>query len=159
MSDEQRLKFDDPALKLWLRILSVTKLIENEVRGNLRESFKTTLPRFDVMAELYRYHPKGLRMGEISQNLMVTNGNITGIIDQLAKEGLAERSADPDDGRVFVVRLTSAGKKRFEKMARLHRDWIDGLMAGLNAEERDQLLELLSKLRNSLPERLDKAHE
>ncbi len=152
MSADSHLKFDSQPLRLWLRLLRVTKLIENDVRGNLRESFKTTLPRFDVMAELYRYHPDGLRMGAISQKLMVTNGNITGIIDQLAKEGLAERTADPEDGRVAVVRLTSEGIHRFENMALLHRDWIDGLMSGLSEDERRELLHLLIKLSESLSE-------
>src|SRR5664279_129601 len=95
------LKLDSLSLRLWLRMLSCTKLIENEIRSSLRESFETTLPRFDVIAQLYRY-PNGLRMGEISQLLMVTNGNITGIIEQLAQEGLVDRTTDPDDRRAYV---------------------------------------------------------
>ena len=152
------LKLDSLSLRLWLRMLSCTKLIENEIRSSLRESFETTLPRFDVIAQLYRY-PNGLRMGEISQLLMVTNGNITGIIEQLAQEGLVDRTTDPDDRRAYVARLTAAGSTAFEEMAVQHRDWVDGLITGLEDEEREQLFALLSKLRDLLHEKLEKEHE
>ena len=149
------LKLDSLSLRLWLRLLTCTTLIENEIRGNLRESFETTLPRFDVMAQLYRY-PDGLRMGEISQLLMVTNGNITGIIDQLTQEKLVERTTDPDDRRAYVVRLTPDGTTAFEEMAVQHRDWVEGLIAGIDDADREQLFALLSKLRDSLYKKLEK---
>jgi len=149
----EALKLDTSALRLWLRILSCTKLIEGEIRGNLREAFDTTLPRFDVMAQLHRY-PGGLRMGDISQLLMVTNGNITGIIDQLAQEGLVERKTDPNDRRAFVVKLTPAGMTAFEEMAALHRDWVVDLMDGLTDDEQHELQNLLTKLRDSMQEKL-----
>lgn len=142
------------SLRLWLRLLSCTRLIENDIRKDLRESFDTTLPRFDVMAQLYRY-PGGLRMTEISRLLMVTNGNVTGIIDGLAQEGLAERTTDGDDRRAYIVRLTAAGSAAFEEMASQHRDWVDGLLGGLDDREREQLFNLLSKLRDSLYAKLE----
>lgn len=86
------------ALKLWLRMLSCTVRVEDEIRSRLRTSFGITLPRFDLMAQLER-HPEGLRMGELSKRMMVTGGNVTGIVDQLEKEGLVERVADPQDKR------------------------------------------------------------
>lgn len=141
------------SLRLWLRLLSCTRLIENEIRSNLREAFDTTLPRFDVMAQLHRY-PEGLRMGDISQRLMVTNGNITGIIDQLAHEGLVERTTDANDRRAYVVKLTRAGKAAFEQMAEQHRGWVVELTGGLTDEEQQQLFTLLTKLRDSLHEKL-----
>jgi DNA-binding MarR family transcriptional regulator len=129
-------------------------MIENQIRGQLRESFEKTLPRFDVMAQLYRY-PDGLRMGEISQLLMVTSGNITGIIDQLEKENLVERSPDPDDRRAFRVQLTKAGVSAFEDMASLHRGWVTDLTDGLSDDEQELLQGLLTKLRDSLQGKLD----
>jgi DNA-binding MarR family transcriptional regulator len=154
------LKIDNTSLslRLWLRMLGCTRLIENDIRKDLRESFDTTLPRFDVMAQLYRY-PDGLWMSEISRLLMVTNGNVTGIIDGLAQEGLAERTTDGDDRRAYIVRLTPSGSAAFEDMASQHRDWVDGLLDGLDDEEREKLYNLLSKLRDSLYEKLEKADE
>lgn len=141
------------SLRLWLRLLSCTRLIENQIRGQLRDCFDTTLPRFDVMAQLYRY-PDGLRMGAISQKLMVTNGNITGIIEGLVQEGLVERSPDPADRRAFQVRLTAAGTTTFEEMAALHRGWITDLTDSLSDDEQQYLHALLTKLRDSLQEKI-----
>jgi DNA-binding MarR family transcriptional regulator len=143
------------SLRLWLRLLSCTRLMENQIRGNLRDEFETTLPRFDVMAQLYRY-PDGLRMGEISHLLMVTNGNITGIIDQLANDGLVERATALDDRRAYTVRLTPAGLQAFEAMATQHREWVLELTDGLNEDEQQALLSLLTQLRDSINEKLAK---
>jgi DNA-binding MarR family transcriptional regulator len=97
------------SLKLWLRMLSCTVKIENEIRSRLRATFGITLPRFDLMAQLER-HPQGLRMGELSKRMMVTGGNITGITDQLEQEKLVVRVSDPKDGRAYSVKLTPAGR-------------------------------------------------
>jgi DNA-binding MarR family transcriptional regulator len=151
----EKLKQNKQSLRLWLRLLSCTRLIENQIRSNLRESFDTTLPRFDVMAQLYRY-PDGLRMGEISQLLMVTGGNITGIIDQLEQEILVERTTDPKDRRAYVVRLTKSGKNAFESMSSEHREWVAALTEGLDADEQELMQQLLTKLRDSLQEKKKK---
>ncbi|MBI1771966.1 MAG: MarR family transcriptional regulator, partial [Burkholderiales bacterium] len=91
---ESRLTQDDhQSLRLWLRMLSCTVMIEGEIRSRLRSEFGITLPRFDLMAQLER-HPEGLRMGELSKRMMVTGGNITGITDQLEQEKLVTRVAD-----------------------------------------------------------------
>ena len=91
---------DHSALRIWLRLLTCTQLIERRVRSGLREEFGTTLPRFDLMAQLER-HREGLKMNELSRLLMVTGGNVTAIVDQLEKEGLVERLDEPDDRRAF----------------------------------------------------------
>jgi DNA-binding MarR family transcriptional regulator len=116
------------------------------VRSGLREQFGTTLPRFDLMAQLER-HPEGLKMNELSRLLMVTGGNVTAIVDQLEKEGLVERLDEPDDRRTWLIRLTSAGRKTFAEMARAHEQWVVELLAGLSSRERDELLKLLAKLK------------
>lgn len=133
-------------------MLRCTRMIENQIRRQLRESFETTLPRFDVMAQLQR-KPNGLRMGEISKSLLVTSGNITGIIDQLEKENLVERSSDPNDRRAFQVKLTKDGIATFDEMAEEHRGWIADLTAGLSDEEQEILHELLQTLDKSLQEK------
>jgi DNA-binding MarR family transcriptional regulator len=140
---------DHEALRLWLRLLTCTSLMEAAVRAELRRDFDCTLPRFDLMAQLER-HPGGLRMGELSRRLMVTGGNVTGITDQLVREGLVTREAPPDDRRAFVVRLTPAGRRQFLRMAEAHEAWVARLVAGLGAPERRQLFELLARLKSSV---------
>ena len=137
------------SLKLWLRLLACTNLIEGEVRGRLRAEFDTTLPRFDLMAQLER-HAGGLKMNELSQRLMVTGGNVTGITDQLESEGLVVRESDPADRRTYTVKLTPAGRRAFARMAAAHEQWVVGLFAGLAAAEKEQVYRLLAKLKLSL---------
>ena len=117
------------------------------MRSGLREDFGTTLPRFDLMAQLER-HPGGLKMNELSRMLMVTGGNVTTIVDQLEKEGLVERLDEPADRRAFRIRLTPAGSKSFAEMARAHEQWVVELLAGLSGREREDLLKLLAKLKS-----------
>ena len=138
---------DHGALRIWLRLLTCTQLIERRVRSGLREDFATTLPRFDLMAQLER-HREGLKMNELSRLLMVTGGNITAIVDQLEKEGQVERLAEPDDRRTWLVRLTSAGEKSFAEMARAHEQWIVELLGGLSRRDQDELLKLLAKVKS-----------
>jgi len=137
---------DHSALRIWLRLLTCTQLIERRVRSGLREEFGTTLPRFDLMAQLER-HPGGLKMNELSRMLMVTGGNVTAIVDQLEKEGLVERLDEPDDRRAFRIRLTRSGDKTFAEMARAHEQWVVELLEGLTRREHDELLKLLAKLK------------
>ena len=137
---------DHRALRVWLRLLTCTQLIERRVRSRLRERFATTLPRFDLMAQLER-HAEGLKMNELSRLLMVTGGNVTAIVDQLEKEGQVERLAEPADRRAWLIRLTSAGEKSFAEMARAHEEWVVELLAGMTRREQDELLRLLAKVK------------
>jgi DNA-binding MarR family transcriptional regulator len=139
---------DHRALRLWLRLLTCTQLIERQVRSRLRTRFATTLPRFDLMSQLER-HPEGLRMNELSRRMMVTGGNVTAITDQLVKEGLVERTADTDR-RAFRVRLTRAGERAFAEMAREHEAWILEMLSGLGRAEHRQLFELLAKVKGQV---------
>ena len=111
------------ALRLWLRLLTCTQLIEKQVRSHLRAQFDTTLPRFDLMAQLERA-PDGMKMKELSRRMMVTSGNITGITDQLVAEGLVERMDVEGDRRAYLVRLTPQGSEQINTMARQHEQWI-----------------------------------
>jgi DNA-binding MarR family transcriptional regulator len=138
-------------LKVWLRLLTCTTLIEREVRQNLRERFDTTIARFDLLSQLDRA-PKGLTMGELSSRLMVTNGNVTGLTDALLREGLVSRAPEPDDRRSLRIRLTAAGKQVFDAMTPVHERWIDRLMAGMTRAEMAHLLKLLGRLKESLAE-------
>ena len=137
---------DHSALRIWLRLLTCTQLIERRVRSRLRARFATTLPRFDLMAQLER-HAEGLKMSELSRLLMVTGGNVTAIVDQLEKEGLVERLEEPADRRAFRISLTRAGEKSFAEMARAHEAWVVELLAGMSRRDQDELLKLLAKLK------------
>ena len=137
---------DHQALRLWLRLLTCSQLIEREVRARLRGRFDTTLPRFDLMSQLWRY-PDGLKMNELSRHLMVTGGNVTGIVDPLEKEGLVERTAEPADRRAYRVRLTRAGRRAFGEMARAHEGWIVELLAGLSRRDQADIYKLLGQLK------------
>jgi DNA-binding MarR family transcriptional regulator len=140
---------DKLELKLWLRLLTCSSLIEGEVRARLRETFATSLPRFDLLAQLDRA-PEGLTMGELSSRLMVSNGNVTGLTDALVREGLVSREPEPEDRRSLRIRLTETGKRSFDAMTPTHEQWIDRMMAGLSRAEMAHLLELLGKLKQSV---------
>jgi DNA-binding MarR family transcriptional regulator len=142
-------KGDHQALRLWLRLLSCTVRIEEKIRLRLRREFNTTLPRFDLMAQLERT-AAGLRMNELSRQLMVSGGNVTGITDQLEREGLVVRTPCPGDRRAFTVKLTLTGLKRFREMATRHEQWIVELLGGLTGEEQESMISELWKLKTHI---------
>lgn len=140
---------DDSAVKMWLRLLSCSTQIEQEIRSRLRVRFATTLPRFDYLAQLQR-HPEGLRMNALSRYLMVSGGNVTGLTDQLVAEGWVERIADTQDRRSLIVRLTALGCRRFLEMAAEHEAWLVELFAGFDPGDKHALYESLGRLRMHL---------
>lgn len=141
------------SLRLWLRLLSCTTTIERHVRERLRVRFDTTLPRFDMMAQLNR-EPRGLKMSELSRRLMVTGGNVTGLTDQLVAEGLVVRRGIPGDRRAYNVRLTPKGKRQFDAMAVEHERWIVELLDEIPPDERVSLHESLGHLKSAIAARL-----
>ena len=134
------------SLRLWLRMLACTNLIEAYVRSQLRLNFQTTLPRFDLMSQLER-NPDGLKMGELSKRMMVTGGNVTGITDQLVAEGLVVREDNPLDRRAYIVKLTKEGRRVFREWAEEHEGWVIRLFEGLGDKEKDQFYALLAELK------------
>jgi DNA-binding MarR family transcriptional regulator len=144
---ETRAERDDHgAIRLWLRMLATNRLVETRTRRLLQERYATTLPRFDLMAQLERA-PKGLKMGELSKRMMVTGGNVTGITDLLEREGLVERVADPGDRRARLVRLTGAGRRAFAAMAEEHERWIVEAFTELSGREMATIAALLARLK------------
>jgi DNA-binding MarR family transcriptional regulator len=140
----------DSYLRLWLRLLKCTALIENRVRAGLREEFSTTLPRFDMLAQLDAAGDDGLTMGEISRRLMVTNGNLTGLTERLVKERLITRTALPHDRRSHRIRLTLQGRRAWVKMAERHRQWIEELFANLKDSDVAELYAAAGRLKDSI---------
>jgi len=145
---------DHAVLRLWLRLLASTTQIENEVRRRLRERFGISLARFDYMAQLDRAKD-GLKMSELSRLLMVTGGNVTGLTDELASDGLVSRAASPGDRRAWIVRLTPKGKTTFPAMAEEHERWIRELFAGFDPAAVAALHAQLGTLRVHLLEKLN----
>ncbi|MGH1357199.1 MAG: MarR family winged helix-turn-helix transcriptional regulator [Burkholderiaceae bacterium] len=140
---------DHGPLKLWLRLLTCTNLVEQSIRARLRTDFASTLPRFDLLAQLERTE-SGLRMSELSRQMMVTGGNITALTEQLEQEGFIERATDPEDRRVTKVKLTDSGRTRFTAMAIAHEQWIGELTNLLGSDDITTLYELLGNLKASV---------
>jgi DNA-binding MarR family transcriptional regulator len=132
-------------LRAWLKLLKAQRTIEAELRERLRVTFNSTLPRFDVLAALYRAE-KGMKMSELSAELMVSNGNVTGIVERLVSDGLVVRVSVEGDRRAMMVRLTNKGRGDFAEMARVHRGWIDELLAGLDGPAAEGLMDLLTAM-------------
>jgi len=136
-------------LRLWLRLLASANLIEGEIRQRLRERFDTTLPRFDLLAQLERVE-EGLLLGELSRRMMVSNGNITGLAERLLQSGLIERNTLEADRRAVRVRLTAEGRQLFGEMAAAHAEWIAELFSALSPEEQKALWSRLGRLKKSV---------
>ena len=140
-------------LRLWLRMLSSATLIETEIRRRLREQFGTTLPRFDLMAQLDR-EPDGLTLGKISRRMMVSNGNVTALAASLLADGLVERRAHATDRRAQFLTLTAQGRRIFKRQSAAHERWIADLFAGVSPHDRAALHRLLGVVKNGVRQAL-----
>ena len=134
-------------LRLWLQMLKAVRYVENDLRERLRQGYDMTLPRFDVLAALLAA-PEGLRMTELSQQLMVSNGNVTGIVDRLVADGLAERETMETDRRAFRVRITEKGGQLMREMTARHRDWIDELFAEVTEADAARGISIMLDIRH-----------
>jgi len=139
------------ALRVWLQLLTLTTLIEKRIRRNLQTEFDTTLPRFDVLASLERAKGR-LTMGELSRRLLVSKGNVTGVVTELERQGLVRRTRDARDRRTHYLTLTTKGQKHFEDLAAAHRAWVTDLFAKGGEPRLDRLLEDLTRLKAALTE-------
>ena len=136
-------------LRLWLRLLTCTTMTETLIRGRLRDRFGVTLPRFDLLAQLARA-VDGMTLGDLSRRMMVTNGNVTGLVERLVADGLVVRTPRPDDRRTVSVRLTEAGRRQFATMAAAHEVWVAEAFAGLAEEDVGRLMQLLAAVKRSV---------
>jgi DNA-binding MarR family transcriptional regulator len=136
-------------LRLWLRLLNCTTMIEGEIRRRLRDRFDVTLPRFDLMAQLDRT-PDGMTLSDLSKRMMVSNGNLTGLVDRLAASGHLDRRVSATDRRAQIISLTAAGRAAFRSMAAEHENWIASLFGDLGDKERKEMMRLLAKTKLSV---------
>lgn len=141
-------------LRAWLQILRVSRRIEGELREKMRVEYDSTLPRFDVMAALYRAKD-GLRMSELSKSLMVSNGNVTGIVERLVNEGMITRIAVENDRRALMVKLTPEGRDDFARRALVHEGWVSDLFDGMTTEDASDLIAILRRVQS----RKDASHD
>jgi DNA-binding MarR family transcriptional regulator len=137
-------EIDHQDLRLWLRMMTIHKLINNEARRRLRAEFGMSLSRFDLMSQLDGKE-NGIRMGELSSRLMVTTGNITGLTNELERDGLVERMSDPTSRRAFLVRLTPKGRRQFRSAAKALEDWITEFFSVFSRKEKKLLFDLLGE--------------
>jgi DNA-binding MarR family transcriptional regulator len=133
-------------LRLWLSLLRATRYVEAALREELRRAHGSTLPRFDVLSALDR-RSEGLTMSQLSQELMVSNGNVTGIVDRLVDDGFVARSPVLDDKRAINIRLTHAGAAKFRAMAAEHERWVDQLLAGIGVDETQYMIDTFHRIR------------
>jgi len=143
---------EEPAktrLRLWLKLLKVSRGVEGQLRENLRTEFDSTLPRFDVLAALFRY-PKGMRMSELSGVLKVSNGNVTGIVDRLVNDGAVLRSQVPGDRRALSVCLSKRGLEEFKRQAEQHERWVDELLTDIPPDEAERIMRILERVTPSV---------
>jgi DNA-binding MarR family transcriptional regulator len=135
-------------LRLWIRLLRASRTIEAALRERLARQFDTTLPRFDVLAALYRT-PNGMLMSDLSRFLLVSNGNVTGIVERLVSDGLVARSRRDGDRRISIVRLTPTGRNSFRAMATAHERWVGELLAGVSNSDAQRLTLMLKTFRSN----------
>lgn len=138
---------DKDGLRLWLRMVACTQMVEQEIRFMLREKFAMTLPRFELLAALDRV-ADGITMGELSRWLMVTKGNITGIAERLSEDGFIKRQPTPTDRRSFVVTLTPKGRKLFKEMETEYERLLDDLFAEISIEDFDSFTGVMAKVKD-----------
>ncbi|PCI47481.1 MAG: MarR family transcriptional regulator [Alphaproteobacteria bacterium] len=157
-NDNAKQESDSKKLGLWIRLITNSNIIEKEIRNLFRSEFGVTLPRFDLMSALYR-EQGGLTMGELSRRMLVSNGNVTGIVERLKKEGLVKRWVLPTDRRIYSVGLTPKGRTDFKVMADRHKQWISDIFGGLQEEELAPMIQMMDRVRDVLKVRKEKQKE
>ncbi|WP_376878031.1 MarR family winged helix-turn-helix transcriptional regulator [Albirhodobacter sp. R86504] len=134
-------------LRLWLQMLKAVRYVEGSLREKLRSGYDTTLPRFDVLAALHA-EPKGMKMSELSQHLVVSNGNVTGVVDRLVSEGLVARENLETDRRAFLVQITDKGRDLMTTMTDEHLAWIDEMFAEVSEQDAARGISIMLDIRH-----------
>jgi len=132
-------------LKMWIRLLGVTRAAESHLREHLRVNHGTTLPRFDVMAALWRRRD-GVTMSELSRMLLVSNGNATTVVDRLEADGMVRRTPSEEDRRTVFVALTPEGLAEFDGLAAGHEAEVAKVFAGVSEGDLEAVTEILKRM-------------
>ena len=147
LTKQENTALEKRRLRMWIRMLRTTRAVESRLRDFLREEYDTTLPRFDVMAALYRAED-GLKMSSLSKQLLVSNGNVTGIVDRLVVDELIQRVAVKDDRRAVRVCLTQKGRTLFSRMAQDHEVLVNGLFAPMADKDLNVMADIFGRLKH-----------
>ncbi len=131
---------------LWVRLLTCHNLVLTELRKNFEG--ECTLARFDLVANLDQ--EDGQTLAALSRRMLVTAGNLTGLVDRAERDGVVVRKADPRDGRLVRVYLTHKGQRLAKELVPAHGAQVAKLLGGLDVSERRELRRLLGKLRDSM---------
>jgi len=134
------------ALRAWLKLLAASNQIRKELQSRLQDAHGISLSRFDVLANLYRAPASGVRLSDLSKQLMVSNGNVTQVIAPLIKDGFVIRCASEKDARVATASLSQKGIETFEAMAADHAIWVEELLGGLSHSEQQSITQLLTQI-------------
>lgn len=145
------------SLRLWLRLLATTTVVEKAVRSYLRTECDSTLPRFDVLATLDRADDR-MTMSELSGRILVSNGNVTGLVSRLVEDGLVRREVDPRDRRSQFVMLTPEGRARFRRMAEQHEAFVDQVFEDVSDADIERLLALVADLNRKIHHKIKPAN-
>lgn len=152
MSDQAKHVIENVALarqrlRLWLQMLKAVRHVENSLREKLRSGYDTTLPRFDVLAVLHA-NPDGMKMSELSQHLVVSNGNVTGVVDRLVSEGLVDRQTFASDRRAFLVQITEKGRHLMDEMTTEHLGWVDEMLRDVSEADAARGISIMLDIRH-----------
>jgi len=134
-------------LRLWLQMLKATRSVEGELRNQLRKSHDTTLPRFDVLATLLA-NPEGMKMSDLSQRLMVSNGNVTSIVNRLVKNGLVDRTNLESDRRAFLAKITPKGHDFVTEVVQEHLGWINDIFEDVTKADAARGISIMLDIRH-----------
>jgi DNA-binding MarR family transcriptional regulator len=140
-------------VSIWVRLLETHNLMLAEVRRGIADD--CTLARFDLLANLER--EDGQTLAALSRRMLVTAGNLTGLVDRAERDGVVEKKGDPSDRRVSRVFLTKKGRELVTALLPAHATHVNDLLSGLDGEERRELRRLLGKLRGSLVAKTSKS--
>ena len=128
------------ALRTWLRLTQIYQLLQQKL-GRVLESAGLTLPQFDVLANLGM--TEGITQQELADKLLVTKGNVVGLLDRMESAGLLERRADPKDRRANRIFLTRTGREALHQTLPAHLAVIRRAMSRLSASDHQALFRLL----------------
>jgi DNA-binding MarR family transcriptional regulator len=133
----------------WIHMLRIRHKMQRRETAHLAE-YNLTLPQFDVLAQLSR--EEGITQQCLADRLLVTKGNVCGLMERMVEQGLVERRQDPNDGRAYMLYLTPKGKALLNQVLPAHSRLIAGQIGRLEADKQKQLLDLLSELDRAIPD-------
>ena len=142
--------------RTWLSLVRCFSSIERVLMQHFADEYNSSLPRYDVLTAL-ALSPGGLTMGELASMLMVTKGNITGVVRRLKTDGLVRKVTSKVDRRVQSVTISAKGKRLWDKM---HADYdriISEILSGQSNKDLRALARFLEQTRVAVLKQTEEA--